>query len=368
MPIPTLIDLSKFNATQSISLDLSNNYAWQTVTPGVLTLFISSSTGIENVLTGAGDDTVTGNSRDNLIVTDGGNDVIYGGDGNDSLFGGDGNDVIHGGAGNDMLYGDYGNDQLYGEADDDHLEGSAGDDALYGGDGNDVYVFQWSPGPGTISLGSDTIYESSTGGTNDQLDFSNFNNLDYTAPALGLSGTTIVSRTQISDPTGGTSTPVMRDLLWVTIDAASTVESILAPPTPENDPHFDVDSGALFVTATDANDSITFSTDASGVVHVFNNGDEQMFDHVAHADQVVSISVTTGAGDDKIDLSSVTASEYSSLEFVSIDGGDGDDQIIGTQWSSSVPAGDINRDGQVNGSDIAAFLNAITDIPDWKSQ
>ena len=30
-------------------------------------------------------------------------------------------------------------------------------------------------------------------------------------------------------------------------------------------------------------------------------------------------------------------------------------------------AGDINRDGQVNGSDIAAFLNAITDIPDWKS-
>ena len=99
------IDLSKFNATQSVSLDLSNNYAWQTVTPGVLTLFISSSTGIENVLTGAGDDTVTGNSRDNLIVTDGGNDVIYGGDGNDSLFGGDGNDVIHGGAGNDMLYG-----------------------------------------------------------------------------------------------------------------------------------------------------------------------------------------------------------------------------------------------------------------------
>ena len=66
-----LIDLSKFNATQSVSLNLSNNYAWQTVTPGVLTLIISSSTGIENVLTGAGDDTVTGNSRDNLIVTDG---------------------------------------------------------------------------------------------------------------------------------------------------------------------------------------------------------------------------------------------------------------------------------------------------------
>ena len=88
---------------------------------------------------------------------------------------------------------------------------------------------------------------------------------------------------------------------------------------------------------------------------------------VAHADQVVSIWVSTDAGDDKIDLSSVTASEYSSLEYVSIDGGDGDDQIIGTQWSTSVLAGDINRDGQVNGSDIAAFLNAITDIPDWKS-
>ena len=118
----------------------------------------------------------------------------------------------------------------------------------------------------------------------------------------------------------------------MTIDAASTVESILTPPTPENDPHFDIDTGALFVTASAGNDDITFSTDGSGVVHVDNHGVEQAFDHMVHADQVVSIWVSTDAGDDKIDLSSVTASEYSSLEYVSIDGGDGDDQIIGTQW------------------------------------
>jgi Ca2+-binding RTX toxin-like protein len=52
---------------------------------GLLTLTLSSSTGIENVIGGAFDDTITGNDRANLLVGSGGVDALYGGGGDDIL-------------------------------------------------------------------------------------------------------------------------------------------------------------------------------------------------------------------------------------------------------------------------------------------
>jgi len=54
--------------------------------------------GIENVVGGAGDDTITGNSLANILTGAAGNDTLYGGGGIDTLFGGDGNDLLIGGA------------------------------------------------------------------------------------------------------------------------------------------------------------------------------------------------------------------------------------------------------------------------------
>ena len=56
----------------------------------------------ENLVTGAGDDTITGTSGDNIISTGAGIDTLNGGLGNDTLIGGIGADTMNGGGGNDI--------------------------------------------------------------------------------------------------------------------------------------------------------------------------------------------------------------------------------------------------------------------------
>nr|WP_236638503.1 M10 family metallopeptidase C-terminal domain-containing protein [Mangrovicoccus ximenensis] len=80
-------------------------------------LVIDTFSDIENTVTGAGNDTVTGNALDNMISTGAGNDALYGGDGNDTLDGGAGDDTIDGGAGEDTVWldltaGSTGNDRV----------------------------------------------------------------------------------------------------------------------------------------------------------------------------------------------------------------------------------------------------------------
>ncbi len=101
-------------------------------------LAIAQGTIIENLTTGDGDDTITGNDMNNVIVAAGGDDDISAGQGNDSAYGGAGNDMIRGGGGRDLLGGGAGNDTLSGGGGDDRLYGAFDDDALYGGAGNDT--------------------------------------------------------------------------------------------------------------------------------------------------------------------------------------------------------------------------------------
>ena len=78
---------------------------------------------IENLVGGAGNDLLNGDSQDNVLVGGpgndeisghGGDDVLKGGPGDDErLFGGSGDDIIYGGAGNNMYIGDAGDDTFY---------------------------------------------------------------------------------------------------------------------------------------------------------------------------------------------------------------------------------------------------------------
>src|SRR5690606_20430230 len=61
-----------------------------------------SFTNFENIITGDGNDTVTGTAGANEISTSGGNDVVYGGSGDDTLEGGAGADTLNGGGGFDV--------------------------------------------------------------------------------------------------------------------------------------------------------------------------------------------------------------------------------------------------------------------------
>lgn len=124
------------------------------------------------------DDGVVANVNNTLLIS------VFGAAGNDritldesngplpkaNLFGGAGNDVITAGSGADQIFGDAGNDTLDGKGGDDLLFGGAGNDVLiggtgsdqlFGGSGNDLFV--WNPGDG-----SDVV---DGGSGNDTLDF-----------------------------------------------------------------------------------------------------------------------------------------------------------------------------------------------------
>jgi Ca2+-binding RTX toxin-like protein len=122
-------------------------------------------TDIENLVGGAGDDTLWGTSRNNTLNGGPGSDTLYGEDGNDTLYGGTGNDTLYGGDGNDALHGGGGNDTLYGGAGNDMLYGDDGDDTLYGEYGNDTFV-------ATNPAGSDGDDVISCGAGTDTLDYS----------------------------------------------------------------------------------------------------------------------------------------------------------------------------------------------------
>jgi Ca2+-binding RTX toxin-like protein len=92
---------------------------------------IAASAPIENMVTGDGNDSLTGN---------GGANEIHAMRGNDTVLGGGGDDKLHGGAGNDSLRGETGADRLLGEAGNDALNGGAGNDSLQGGAGNDALL------------------------------------------------------------------------------------------------------------------------------------------------------------------------------------------------------------------------------------
>ena len=97
--------------------DMSGTTAAATVTLGGLApQATSADTGadtlisIENVIGGAGNDTINGDVNNNVLTGGAGNDALIGNGGNDTLNGGAGNDTMNGGAGNDTMLGGVGND------------------------------------------------------------------------------------------------------------------------------------------------------------------------------------------------------------------------------------------------------------------
>ncbi len=147
------VDLSPLTTANRI--DMRDGY-FSDVAGLIGNVGIARGTVLENLIAGAGNDTVVGNEVGNHIVLGGGYDLVMGGSGNDTLLGGSGNDTLagegdadrlyggdgfdrlFGGSGNDTLVGAAGNDTLAGDGDDDRLFGGDGLDRLFGGSGNDT--------------------------------------------------------------------------------------------------------------------------------------------------------------------------------------------------------------------------------------
>lgn len=68
----------------------------------------NTSSLIENVIGGSGNDRLSGNDANNLLAGNGGSDTLIGGSGNDTLNGGPGSDVLIGGTGADVFVFQFG--------------------------------------------------------------------------------------------------------------------------------------------------------------------------------------------------------------------------------------------------------------------
>ena len=84
----------------------------------------------ENVVGGAFNDSLTGDSNVNALVGNDGNDTLSGMAGNDSIYGGAGADVVYGGDGDDTIAGGMGDDTLVGGLGADRFEDSEGTDTV----------------------------------------------------------------------------------------------------------------------------------------------------------------------------------------------------------------------------------------------
>ncbi|MEP3329230.1 peroxidase family protein [Sedimentitalea sp.] len=169
----------------------------------------SLARGLTNVMSGTGNDTLTGNSEANALDGGAGNDTLRGGFGDDNLQGGQGDNLLYGEAGDDLLSGGDASDRfdggvgtdtvsyasasatvdvtletfeeqdtvgagidrlvdvenligsafddtLTGDGDHNLLDGGAGADLMTGGDGDDTYV---------VDNAGDVVVEEPDGGT-----------------------------------------------------------------------------------------------------------------------------------------------------------------------------------------------------------
>lgn len=122
---------------------------------------------------------------------------------------------------------------------------------------------------------------------------------------------------------------------------------------------FDNTTHELHVTSTKG-ESIKLDVDKSG--HLRINGKDPFSHRHKHGshnsvtpDQIQSIVVDGGSGNNKIDLSAVSVRKFSSVQHVTINGGDGHDSITGSQFDDTIN-GDAGND-DLDGGDGNDTLN-----------
>jgi Ca2+-binding RTX toxin-like protein len=257
----------------------------------------------ENLVVNAngGDDVITaGNGLANLIklTIDGGagNDTITGGDGNDTLLGGDGNDVITGGRGSDTGQLGAGDDTFVWNPGDgsDVVDGQDGTDTLLFNGANIAETMSISANHGKVSLVRDIA--------NITMDLDNIEHIQVNA----LDG---ADKITVNDLTGS-------DVTQVTLDLGA------------NDGAVD----QVTVNGTSASDQINVVATATGVA-VIGLPAQVNIDHPEAGDL---LTVSGGNGNDTINASSLPADVIG----LAIDGGGGNDTIIGSQGADRLLGGD----------------------------
>jgi len=289
-------------------------------------------------------------TTENLVVNgNGGNDTITagnglaplisltfdGGAGDDTLIGGDGNDVLIGGDGNDTIIGGRGNDVALMGAGDDTFVWNPGDgsDTVEGQDGNDTLQFNGANVSEKIDLsanGQRLRFTRDVG--NVTMDVNGTENVNFVA--LGGADTVTVNNL------AGTN------VSQVNIDLSSTPGSGVG----------DAQADSVIVAGTRKADSIGISGSGGNVAVT---GLPTLV-NIQGAETTDQLTVNALGGNDTINAAGLQASLL-----LTIDGGTGNDQIIGSDGADTLIGGDGNdtiTGGR--GADVA-FLGAGDDTFVW---
>ncbi len=263
--------------------------------------------------------------------------------------------TVDGGAGNDTILGSNGIDLLIGGDGDDFIDGQQGNDVAFLGAGDDI--FQWDPGDGSDTVdgqdgfdtllfngsGGDEIFEASANGER-VLFTRNLGNIVMDlndVEAIDLNALGGADMTTINDLTG-------TDVVEVNIDLAGTLPGSAG----------DGAADTVIVNGTNGNDAI----------EVLGAGTSYSVDGLP---ALVSVSNSEGANDFLVvnalgGNDTVTATLLpAGVVKLTVDGGDGDDQLFGSQGADTFFGGDGNDFifGD-NGNDVA-FMGAGDDIFQW---
>jgi Ca2+-binding RTX toxin-like protein len=263
--------------------------------------------------------------------------------------------TVDGGAGNDTILGSNGADVLLGGDGDDVIDGQQGNDIALLGAGDDV--FQWDPGDGSDVVegqdGADTMLFNGSGGAEIFQSTANGGRVIFTRNLGNIVMDTDGIETFTVNALGGVDTVILNDttgtdLQQVTVNLAGTIGGSTG-------------DGAADVV-------IVNETNGIDAIEVFGSGNDlgvsggSAFIAINDAEGANDALVVNGLGGDDFLAATTLAAGIITL---TIDGGAGDDTILGSQGADVLLGGD--GDDFVfgdNGNDVA-LLGAGDDVFQW---
>jgi Ca2+-binding RTX toxin-like protein len=265
------------------------------------------------------------------------------------------NITVDGGAGNDTILGSNGIDLLLGGDGDDFIDGQQGNDVAFLGAGNDV--FQWDPGDGSDTVegqdGQNTMLFNGSGGAEIFEASANGQRVRFTRNL----GNIVMDLNEVEsmelNVLGNTDTIIVNDLAGthvteINIDLAGTIGGSAG----------DALADAIIINGTSGDDTIDITGSGTSVSVLGLAAQVNIANSEGANDSLI---VNTLDGSDGVTATTLPAG----IIKLTIDGGIGDDSLLGSQ-GADVFLGGAGNDFVFgdNGNDLA-LMGAGDDVFQW---
>ncbi len=297
--------------------------------------FARAKVGAIAVEAGLGDDLVR-IDESNGVFSDKIPTILDGGPGDDNLAGGSGAETLVGGSGNDRIDGNKGNDRASMGAGDDTFVWDPGDgsDTVEGQDGNDTMLFNGAAGAEHVDLSANgnrlRFFRDVASIT---MDTAGVEQVDFNA----LGGADVVT---VHDLTG-------TDVKHVNVDESDPAGSGTGDGQPDQ----------VIVEGTAGNDQITVSSDGNSVTTSGLPAEVV----VQHPETIDRLEVDGLGGNDSISAVGLAAQTIG----LTLDGGDGSDNLAGGQGVETLVGGSGNDRIDGNKGNDRASMGAGDDTFVW---